>query len=210
MSLFKPGSEPFNDAIVGGNLTNPGSYVFDFRDTADQMVETAVSQRWMDSAAIPICFLYRQALELALKQAILDVETLIGLKIRLGELPERASDSKVLDFVNDTHKLDKLLIRLEERLTAAMEEPVDKAVSDAIQLVQEADPTGQRFRYPSVKQNRREAPQPSFPAQIRIDLPHVKVTMGSAIFWLYDCLGSYIENKCDIARDVISDLESNY
>jgi len=75
-----------NNVCIGGQFTSDYSYALGYWEAADHLVEKALSLKspFKDRLFYPICFSYRQFLELCLKQLIITAEDFYSKSERLG------------------------------------------------------------------------------------------------------------------------------
>ena len=94
-----------------------------------------------------MCFLYRQFIELALKQLIIAGELFYRKAELLG-----SDRRRLLTFssekLNETHSIESLLRLLVSVLDCITEEVFDPEIEALIIEYHNMDPSGQRFRYP--------------------------------------------------------------
>lgn len=73
------------NAVVGGLLSDEWAYARGYLDAADILVREALNKGPPDLLFYPICFPYRHAAEVILKELIRDIERLIRVLDEAGE-----------------------------------------------------------------------------------------------------------------------------
>ena len=139
-------------------------YAKGYRLSADYLVDLALSESSKrDFLIYPILFLYRQFLELSLKEIITYAE----------ELTDEGKSKR-----RDHHRLDGLWTQVEQLMTAVSDGSLHNEVTvigNAVQQFASIDPTSQLFRYPEKKDGTPVA----YP-MARITLPTLRDEMGNA------------------------------
>lgn len=135
--LFGAADDWENNACVGFSREQWVGYIEGYKLAADKLAETVTtSGRDQDFLVYPIVFLYRHAIEIALKYLI-----------RLGCRLLDTEPSKLID-----HKLSKLWLNcrplLEQVWPEGPKEDLD-AVGDVIAQFETEDPTAAGYRYPT-------------------------------------------------------------
>lgn len=207
--VFDPKSTGFTTAWVNHIGSGDTFYCWGFLQAADRLVESALDDRGsLDFVFYPVCFLYRHAAEITLKELRRGAEQLIRARVALGslndgsELDEAAVDSELAR----THRIKSLLDSLEARLALITDERIPPEHRNAVLQLDSFDPTGQRFRYSQTKQN--GSLSASFPDQGQYDLVRIKTRLGEAIRFLQDCVGGMLDHENDVACDVLAELRS--
>jgi hypothetical protein len=121
------------------------AYAEGYKEAADALAEHVKENRGLlDLLILPIVFLYRQYLEIRLKQLIKDGRVL------LDDVP---------DFPK-THRLDILWDQCRSVLSRVETIPTQDltAISEAIGQFCEVDPTSQAFRYPTTRDGQQSLP----------------------------------------------------
>jgi hypothetical protein len=149
----------FNDpanVTVGEKFTNEYSYIVGYWEAGDILVDKALAlgHPFKNRLFFPICYNYRQFLELILKQLIIETENIYNdcetLNIQKKEYRYKFSAN-----INTTHNIDKLLNWLMIILSCIADEKIDKEVIKSINEFSKLDKTGQKFRYPMSKENKK-------------------------------------------------------
>jgi hypothetical protein len=186
--LFLAGQDWWHNACLNYLSDDWELYVNGYKQAADALVEHVKQTRGdQDTLVFPIVFLYRQYLELRLKQLIRD-----GCQL----FDQSASFPK-------KHELDRLWAECRPILSK-LESPVPtsdlEAVDEAIAQFCAVDPTSQAFRYPTDKEE-----NPSLPADLRYinlrNLAEVMERIGSFFDAAAMVISVYLEQKREIERE---------
>jgi hypothetical protein len=141
--LIQSGIDWRHNACVDGSTPTLGSYAAKFKDAADALVrEAAAGDATLDSVIIPIMFLYRQYLELTLKEIILFGREVVGT----GS-----------GYPTNEHDLKKLWGEVFSLLTqhyGPRIPPEIANVTSAIEDLHTYDPNSFSFRYPTDKRGK--------------------------------------------------------
>ncbi|SOC58440.1 hypothetical protein SAMN05421879_1402 [Ornithinimicrobium cerasi] len=151
-SVFRPVGE-------GGDWTRNGIFekfhesdlgiAVGFADAARELVRHWLAGHPNDGHLLPIIWLYRHALELALKENIRDAAAcLTGLGADDKELQEGVLDEWLRRDAR--HKLATLAMRLDELLTRLELENLPTETHDVLHELHTLDPAGDTFRYAKV------------------------------------------------------------
>jgi hypothetical protein len=141
--LVRSGVDWQHNACVDCHAPTLGNYAAKFKDAADVLVrEAAAGNATLDSVIIPIMFLYRQYLELTLKEIILFGREVVGT----GKgYPTNEHDLKAL--------WDETLSLLTAHYGSRV--PPEMAnVTPCIEDLHSYDPKSFSFRYPTDKQGK--------------------------------------------------------
>lgn len=217
-NLFKtaPRSEWQYNIEAGGTGSSPYFYAWGYAHAASVLIE----QFYMSESNVdkknglifyPVCYLYRHALEIILKDLLLDLERFLHFLVLVGDLDidKTCTIAKLEEKLGKTHDLNQLLTRLAQKLGCVGDERLDPSVIEAVQLLHSEDPTGQRFRYSATKSDQLGG-SPSFASTIHVDLRHIQSTLNPAIEYLRDGVGSWLEHQLSMANDYISDHEEDF
>jgi hypothetical protein len=210
-SLPEPPRRP-GSAAVGWWPANFGDYAEAYRAAAACLVDDVVAGRAAaDAMVFPIGFLYRHALELALKDANFWVESWINGRIKFGALDARhgLSDQVIQEQVF-RHQLEPLLRRLEDRLRVIADlEWLGPAVNVAVAAFHLFDSNAERFRYPFQSRGGRASFEAGLDDRV-INLPHLQKALDPAIRFLTDdlrrALDTDIEGRVALERAWKSEL----
>lgn len=181
-----------------------GDYAESYRSAAKQLAATLSGEPGLASQlSLPTLFLYRHALELAIKDAYVWTE----MSISQGSvLPSKPGDEVINEIQG--HALQGLLDRLEHRfrMLDPTSEPLKpdglaQAVRPAVAALDAFDVDGQRFRYPYLSRGRgrswsrdRQGPSSdnltSVANDVEAGLNHLLDVMGP---WFSDVLDQQFE-----------------
>jgi hypothetical protein len=197
-----PRGETANNAVLGWYKPHFGDYAEFYRRAAGCLVDDAIAGRGLqDQLAYPIVYLYRHALELALKDANLWADASIRGRIRLGIVDPR-DDKTWKEAMREmqVHGLTPLVDRLALRL-ALMDgaEPVGESERATIAAVDAFDRDGQRFRYPFLTKGRGSAWRPESDGQILVDLRVIKDEIDPVVGLLVDGYGGWLSADTESA-----------
>jgi hypothetical protein len=197
--VFRPGDDWRRDTVVGIHEDRI-SYIVRYQSAANALVELALAERLQDLYFLPICYLYRHAIELSLKDLIDQTDRLICLLVKCGSI-EREACRKIAPVekkLSRTHDLKVLLEELIERFGLIQGEPFSSDVRAAVEEINAFDSSGQKFRYPKLKQG-----ELSFRDQQHYDLRHLRDAM-SGVLRYFDGMGAWIDqqqmNAVDLAN----------
>ncbi|MDP9226085.1 MAG: hypothetical protein M3P18_20050 [Actinomycetota bacterium] len=145
-------------ALVGWGLPEFGDYARFYWHAGGCLIEQSQAERSMLTQLVfPILYLYRHALELALKDANVWIDTAILAAGSLGSVDQTQVMS--VDAVREEirmHRLGPLLRRLQARSRLLRDSSVPQVapldledrVGPAVRALEIVDVDGQRFRYP--------------------------------------------------------------
>lgn len=120
----------------------------EFAEAADRLAGTFRGEPQDDLLLHPFLYLYRHAIETAMKELILDVAAL--RRLRGEEGPEVEHDAIVNRHrFKVRHHLAELLDELNAQLAAAEIEELPDDAHSTIKLIIDADPMGNSFRFPA-------------------------------------------------------------
>jgi hypothetical protein len=141
--IFKSGEDWRYNACLNCSNDQLEVYTIGYKEAADRLVKSVVENRYMlDALIYPICFLYRQYIELRLKEIIRSGRTLLE---NGAGFPQH-------------HKLQPLYLTAKEIIKKAFSEeehPPDLSLVDhIIAEFSEIDPESISFRYPFDKSGR--------------------------------------------------------
>lgn len=187
--LFTSGNDWWHNACLNYMGTDWGLYAIGYKQAGDALVEhIKATQSRQDVLVYPIVFVYRQYLELRLKQLIKYGRYLLD---EPGDFPK-------------THQLSELwricrvaLKKIEPKI------PIQdlEAVGEAIVQFCAVDPTSEGFRYPTDRNG-----NPSLPADLKyINVRNLAEVMGG--------IASFFETATMMLshyRDLKIDMESAY
>ncbi len=209
-SIFRPATRNQwqQNAVVGGLLSDEWAYARGYLDAADILVREALNEGPLDLLFYPICFLYRHAAEVILKELIRDTERLLRVLDELGEGRGVPVDGDELEKdLTKSHRLTPLLERLTDRLSLVSDDQLPPDVPLAIRDLDAMDPTGQGFRYAKTKK-RKGGTRPSFEKQQLFDVRSIGGTLRTSLGFLADGVGTWLEVEIDNAHDYLAELRS--
>ena len=183
------GEASWHDAMLSIYHPSWSVYAEGYRLAADHILVIALeksSER--DFLIYPICFLYRQFLELSLKEAIRYTEELA--EGEAGKIP-------------DHHRLEGLWTRFQ----IAMKKVTDGSLDDEVAVIENAvtqfgqmDPTSQAFRYPVDREG-----EPVRHIRERVNLPFLRQGMANAATAVQMVTGG-LSAMVDLQRDMYLDM----
>lgn len=136
-SLFRRDVDWWHNAVLDRHQISWHRYAGGYRLAANALVEYGILHRFnLNFIIYPILFLYRQYLELCLKEIIADTSELLGKEVR----------------VCITHNIQVLWREARENLAAVLRDSATgelERVGTAIEQFCAADPTSMAFRYPT-------------------------------------------------------------
>ena len=187
LQLFTGADDWWHNACVNWGHFNWDLYAMGYKSAADALVDDAmISGSKLDTHVFPIVFLYRQYLELRLKELVASGRSLV-------DRPQ-------------TKKLDHKLEPLWSELRGIIEEvwpddgPEDlDAIQDYIAQFCSVDPTSTAFRYPSAKNG-----SPSLPGVRLINLRQLRLVMAS-VSQLLEGVSAAIDVYLGYKRDMEAD-----
>jgi hypothetical protein len=155
-NIFTSGFNEYTNVSIGDKFTNEHSYIIGYWEAGDVLVDKALtlSHPYKDRLFFPICYNYRQFLELILKQLIIDSEIIYN-SCKSINVQNKENDHKFSEKVNTTHNIEKLLNWLILNLNCITNEKIDKNIIKSIIEYHHMDETGQKFRYPRSLKNEK-------------------------------------------------------
>ena len=198
--IFERGINDYSNVTVGRHFTNDVSYIIGYWEAGDVLVDTAITlyHPKKDRLFFPICYNYRQFIELCIKQLILDAED-IYLLLEANNMQNKNCDQRFSEKIDKTHSIETLLNWLITILRCLTEEGISKEIIKSILEYHKMDKTGQKFRYPKSKQN-----LPHFEQREDFDLEKIRdavKNIGNYLMgvdaYLYE-FGNFV--KADIAE----------
>jgi hypothetical protein len=142
-----------NNVNIGGKFTNKNSYIIGYWEASNILIENAlkINHPYKDRLFFPICFIYRQFLELAIKQLIIDSEKIYDKTKYLNMQIKKKED--ISNKIKHSHNIEKLLNSLIDILSYICDEVFDANIKENILEYHFMDETGQKFRYPVSTKN---------------------------------------------------------
>lgn len=211
--LFTPTSpsKSYQNAVVGGFYSESYVYIEGYYRSSELMISSALNdtENFRDLTFLfhPILFNYRHYVELHLKHLIKQTESLYLVLKELdstrGELRE-----SVIDQLTHTHRLNKLLDWLVERILLVTDEAIDKKILKTIRQLDEMDPDGQNFRY-AFRTNGKQ----SLPKQFMTDIEIIRRHMDDVHNYL-SCMDVWlheeIQSACEFLYEYQRELQDYY
>lgn len=190
------------NSSLGGKFSSNYSYALGYYYAANFLVDHAVSStnNIKDKLVYPICFNYRQFIELTLKQLIIYAEKFYKKSEYLGYEYRKATNF-VTDNLMSTHSLERLLNWLINILSCVSEYEFEEDKRNLIIDFHNTDPSGQKFRYPVLRNN-----DLSFPSQIFMNLERLKSGVKNISDYFMGIDG-YIDYYDSIADSMISSID---
>ena len=186
--LFVAGEDWWHNACLNYLADDWVLYANGYKQAADTLVEyVRETHSNQDTLVFPIVFLYRQYLELRLKQLIRDGHQLLD---QSPGFPKR-------------HELDKLWNEC-RRVLSGLEPAVPsddlEAVDDAISQFSAVDPTSQVFRYPTDRDGKRSLPVDLLYINLR-NLAEVMDRVSGFLEATAMMMSVHLEQKREIERE---------
>jgi hypothetical protein len=154
--LFVDRQDWYNNAVLNGQRENLSLYAVGYKRAGEILVEAVVkSRRDHDSLVFPIAFVYRQYLELRLKQLIRDSRRLLG-------------DSSGFPSTHKIAELWNLCRPLLDQVGLNASEQVLEVIEELIAEFAEVDEDSYAFRYSTDKKK-----HPSLPSLRFVNLPNL-------------------------------------
>jgi len=210
--VFEPSKKDqwYQNAVVGGSWTKDWLYVAGYKEAADVLVNYTTSLNVVpDYLFYPICFNYRHALELTLKELIRDTEKLIQLSIQCGSLNEGEVEAAQMenneDYLCGTHSMESLFNRLTDRLRLVCDQTLPDDIRYTVIELHNIDPDGQVFRYARAKHTQRNLSK-----QQCYNLLRIRDMMGSTVAFLADGLGGWLDAEISNAQDYLDEFEDEF
>ena len=190
------------NSCLGDRFSTNYSYALGYLNAANILVDYAISNpnNIKDKLVYPVCFNYRQFIELTLKQLIIYAEKFYSKSEYLG-YEYKKTTTLHSDRLMSTHSLEKLLKWLIEILACVAEYEFEQSKIDLVIEFHNIDPDGQKFRYPIQRNN-----DLSFPNQIFLDLERLKEGVKS-ISEYFMGIDGYIDYYDSMADSIISSLD---
>jgi hypothetical protein len=152
--IFIRGFNEYTNVTVGDKFTNEISYIIGYWEAGDILVDKAITLNHALRARLffPICYNYRQFIELCLKQLILDADKIYN-DCKFINMQKKNCKQVFSEQINRTHNIETLLHWLITILNCITDEKMDKNIIKSILEYHKIDKTGQRFRYPVSTKN---------------------------------------------------------
>ena len=196
--------EHFKNATVGWYPPDNDAYAEGYFDAAEAVVAQALDSPYKNRLIFPICYLYRHAIEVVLKELIRKADKLIGLMKYLdGEEDSTSVDDGLEEFLECTHSLKRLYDALLSKL--AVTHPgveIPAATHAAIIELHNRDSNGESFRYSRAKRTGRAV----FDKQESFDVQRIAARLGEAFRFLSWGVGGALSADIDSANDYLTEM----
>ena len=209
--VFRPAprGEWFKNAVVGSFPDAGEAYAAGFFEAAEAIAAQALDGSYTDRLFYPMCFLYRHALEIVLKERIKGVEELIVARAYFeDELADQVRVAADVDKeLEETHSLERLLGILERRLAVLQHaDVIPSEVRAAVIELHHRDLRGETFRYARVKGTGRQV----FEEQECFDIDQIASRLREAYQFLSWGVGGEVAAQLDQISDYLSEAERSY
>lgn len=189
-TLFQVDKDWHNNACLNPYWTSLARYGENYKDAADTLIDAAVSgHAYIDVVVYPVVFMYRQYLELTLKDIIL----------RTRQLENDGSGFP------KTHKLDVLWPEAKKLLNAHYGDDTPQELDyldSCFTEFTEHDPNSIAFRYPFDKNGNKHLMNLS-----HINLRHLRETMERVANFL-SCIAGHIEERLQWQSEMEAELRA--
>ncbi len=196
--------ERFKNATVGWYPPDNDAYAEGYFDAAEAVAAQALEGPYKDRLIFPICYLYRHAIEVILKELIRKADKLIGLMSYLDcDEDSTSADAGLDEFLESTHSLQKLYDVLLSKL--AITHPgaeIPAAAHAAIVELHNRDSNGESFRYSRAKGTGRAV----FDKQENFDIQRISTRLGEAFRFLSWGIGGALSADIDSANDYLTEM----
>lgn len=179
-----------SNAMIGYQLDTFPTYADGYRDAAQALIEKCLTeQRGNDVLIYPVVYLYRQYIELRMKEIIITIQYCKGEQ----------------KHIPPTHKIEELWRRLKTGY-ASLDEPLtDETIQNAERLILEfadIDPQSMAFRYPV-----------NLKGEKMLSLTHINIRnfgeVMSRLACLLDALSDQVAHYADLANDMFREWYMN-
>ncbi len=186
------------NAVVGGRFITEYTYAIGYWEAGNHLIEKAKELSSSgDRLFYPICFTYRQSIELVLKKLIILAQKFYKKSEDIGYEIKKLTRFRSSKELTDTHSLEKLLTWLIKVLRCVSDEVFDKDIRSLILEFHNFDPNGQRSRYSVDKDG-----NPSFPTQQSYNLTKMKMEIARIIDYLAG-IDAWIDYHDGMANDIM-------
>ncbi|MFC4628014.1 hypothetical protein ACFO6V_07210 [Promicromonospora alba] len=166
---------------------------YEFARAAERLASTFQGQPADDLLLHPFLYLYRHAIETAIKDLIHDVAAFRRLKGEHGKDVDRAK-IELRHRREVRHDLAALLIDLDAQMSAAAFPGLPDDVRDALALLIDADPKGNSFRFPTEYMDTN-----------RIDFPKLAAMLDD-VYSLITAGGDMVDAASQAQSDYMADM----
>ena len=186
--LFLTAEDWWNNACLNFLSDGWSLYAIGYKDAADILVSQVEQKKsHQDTLMYPIIFLYRQYLELEIKDLIRDARKLLNINEPFPQI----------------HAIDRLWGICSDLLNQVSPGDSEDAIRHIKRLIDEfciVDPMATAFRYPEDRQGK-----PSLPEMSAVNLRNIKEVIGK-ISVILDGAGAMIHEYRSIKMDMYSGL----
>jgi hypothetical protein len=183
----------------GGQWATDEMYVVGYRDAAEILIQHAQENGGQDALFYPVCFLYRHAIELTLKNLIAGAMQLAEVLVRLRD-PEEIKATELKSFAKPVlggHNLGDLLDVMTKVLAALTDQEIPEKVATTIIQLDEVDSTGQTFRYSTNRQRVRWLKN-----EEHVDFVRLHEDLDGAVSCLFFGVGSWLDQQIEWATEM--------
>jgi hypothetical protein len=197
--LFDTDNDWWNNACLNFARDDWDLYANGYRKAGDMLVERIIednvsTRASLDAIIYPIVFLYRQYLELRLKDSIIQTQLLLDVDVKL---PKHHS------VVALWEKLKTLLAQADPQATVAGKSTLG-AIEECVNQFSKVDPSSTAFRYPVDKDN-----NPSLPGMNNINVRLIYQTMENISSNL-EGIALHISGMLDSKAEYESEMKKLY
>jgi len=202
--IFDRGFNDYSNVVIGDKFTNEASYIIGYWGAGDILVDIAIklNSPKRDRLFFPICYNYRQFVELCLKQLILEAEEIYFI-LENNNMQNKKYNHKFSEKINKTHSIDKLLNWLIIILDCFTNEKISKDIIKYILEYHNMDKTGQRFRYHKSTEN-----EIHFEIREDYDLEKIKYAINKIGNYLMG-IDAYLYEFGNFTKTYISEMENS-
>jgi hypothetical protein len=197
--------ERFKNATVGWYPPHSDAYADGYFEAAELVATNALEGPFKNRLIFPVCYLYRHALEVVLKELIRKADQLIGL-MNYFEDEDSSPREDLDDFLESTHSLQKLyevLLGMLEITYPGSEVP--SPVHAALVELHNRDTNGEAFRYARAKGTGKAV----FEKQENFDIDRISARLGEAYRFLSWGIGGALSADIEMANDNLTETMRN-
>jgi hypothetical protein len=192
------------DVAIFGYLEDDYTLAEGFAQAADHVLDTWKAGRRNDLLAVPVVYLYRHAIELALKQGIREAADRLRGDGNTDPALDRDAVDKRMAVKPFGHNLAALADELQVLLTRLKLATLPKDTIATLAALHTQDPTGETYRY-ALRREGREFVQ-ARPEQTRVDI----VVLGVKLREAFDVIAGGVLTELDVYADHQRDMRSFY
>ena len=186
---------PWPSVAILGYMEDDSTLAMGFASAADLIVDDWERGARDDSMAVPMMYLYRHAMELALKQSVRDVATRL----------RAAKDAEL------GHSLAALAGELQRLLARLNIQTLPDEVMATLDALHKSDATGEAFRYSLHRESGGFAQ--TRPEQLRVDIVALRARLRESFGIIVYGLSGVLEAHDDYRAELLSyaeDLSGEY